>query len=381
MSQQADVQDSIQASSELDDRIADKVAVDLDFHLTIRPHHVVPYIEDKRIANLIENTVPPVPAYDQSPFSPFYAVDEQEMEQEHGTAHTTEDIVQAKEELGLDVVIVTPQSFRFAATDSYPVMKNAVFRAQNDYMLDQVVNPDQGIYGAMGLPKWDPEECVRELDRVGDRDEFVAVSTNYGPHRPMGHIDFDPVFEKLVELNLPIVQHGDLQNHSFDGGRSTYMECLVNDWPYYAQVSCASMIFNGVFEKFPELDVVIQEAGTNWIPHLAHRSDEIYQIYPDEFFLPERMNEMGKDSFDRMPSEYFFDHFHIATQPIAPPSARQIDSWLDMIRADEMLMFSTDFPHASLDIKNWLVENNIPEETQNRILHENALEVFDDISL
>jgi predicted TIM-barrel fold metal-dependent hydrolase len=47
------------------------------------------------------------------------------------------------------------------------------------------------------------------------------------------------------------------------------------------------IIMTVVFDKFPELDVVIQEAGTHWIPYLAYRTDEYYQIDFEEVKLVE----------------------------------------------------------------------------------------------
>jgi predicted TIM-barrel fold metal-dependent hydrolase len=159
------------------------------------------------------------------------------------------------------------------------------------------------------------------------------------------------------------------------------MEAVINDWPYYASVSAMNLIMNGVFEKFPSLQVVIQESGVNWIPMLINRSDEFYQMYPDEFMMTERFYEMGRETFEKMPSEHFLEHFHLSTQPVAPGPVSTIDSWLKVVHADEMLMFSTDFPHNSLDTANWLLEYSLDEDLQESLLSGNALEVFEHVDV
>jgi predicted TIM-barrel fold metal-dependent hydrolase len=283
------------------------------------------------------------------------------------------------EELALNVAVATPGPWGMNA--GYRELKNALFRAQNDYMLDNVVDPDQGLYAAIALPTWDPAAATREVERVGDQAGFVAAQTFYGSNAQLGHHEFDPLLEQLVAHDLPVLQHGHEHDHDFEGSRQTYMEAVVNDWPYYAQVSAANMIFNGVFERFPEIDVVLQEAGQTWVHNFAYRADEMYQCIPGEMFMSPRHYEDDRESLDKMPSEHFFDNFHLTTQPVTMGPRSETDTWLAASNADEMLMFSTDFPHITLDTMNWLVNRDIPDQTVDRILHGNALEVFSGISV
>jgi predicted TIM-barrel fold metal-dependent hydrolase len=48
--------------------------------------------------------------------------------------------------------------------------------------------------------------------------------------------------------------------------------------PISAQLGIVDMAVNGVFERFPDLQVVLAEVGASWLPTLLKRLDGIYSI-------------------------------------------------------------------------------------------------------
>jgi predicted TIM-barrel fold metal-dependent hydrolase len=138
------------------------------------------------------------------------------------------------------------------------------------------------------------------------------------------------------------------------------------------------MIMTGVFDKFPDLEVVLIEAGTNWVPFVANRLDEIYGDHPEDVQLTERLHAMGQEYLEREPSEYLFEHFNFSSQPIAiPDNPAHFEATLEMMHAEETLMFATDFPHYTVELHNWTFENPaVDDALRERILHGNAEAVF-----
>ena len=74
------------------------------------------------------------------------------------------------------------------------------------------------------------------------------------------------------------------------------------------QAVMASLVFEGVFERFPKLRICLIESGFTWVPALTWRMDRQW----------ERMRK-EVPHVKRPPSEYVREHFWFATQPIEEP--------------------------------------------------------------
>ena len=118
-----------------------------------------------------------------------------------------------------------------------------------------------------------------------------------------------------------------------------------------------SLIAHGVFDKFPTLKVIITESGVTWIPWLLWAMDSNYQ----------RLRDQSRIS--RWPSEYFHDHFGVATQPLEVTPARQLRALLETVDGiEDVICFGTDYPHFDVDDpvytakrfpKSWLLRSSI----------------------
>ena len=104
------------------------------------------------------------------------------------------------------------------------------------------------------------------------------------------------------------------------------------------QAVLASLVFEGVFERFPKLRIVIMEGGLGWIPSLCARMDKNWNRMRSE--VPQ---------VKRPPSEYVREHVWFTTQPMEEPgsSAALLDLF-DRIGWDRLL-FATDYPHWDFD--------------------------------
>lgn len=373
------------------ERTKEEYIIDTDYHLHLPAEKIYPYIEDDQIRNKVENYGVPTPSsrggfqtggkyahevVNPGPYSQLGPV-------HHGAAINREEIVASKDELGTDVVIVQPGThLPFQINTKYPVLGNALARAYNDYLIDKVLDVNEGVYGALVVPNWDVEFGLEELDRLGDHEGFVAVQNWMNCGKYWGHPDFDPLFEKMTDLDLPLILHvGGGGADGPDGDNwQVFAELIVSGLGYDLIANAASMVLTGVFDKYPDLDVMFQETGTNWIPYLAYRMDEQYQTSPEDLWLTKRMYDRDQTYLERMPSEYVFDNIYTATQPITLPnikSRRQTEAILTASQAEKTFMYSSDWPHITVDPARWVFETpGISEELQRRILHENAEEVL-----
>lgn len=243
-------------------------------------------------------------------------------------------------------------------------------RAFNDYFLDEWLTVDSRYRLAMCVAAHDPQEAAKEIQRIGGDEGVVAV---FVPllNILMGNRYYYPIYEAAEELALPILIHptgteGGFQTSvAFAGGiPSTYTE-RHTAFPEVAMGAIASLVFEGVFVRFPGLKVVVAEFGYSWVPHLLWRMDQNWRQFRSE--VPWLEEE---------PSRYVLEHVRFTSQPVEEPEKEEyMMQILEMIHADRTMLFSTDYPHWDNDTPK-SVFRRAPEELKRRIFYDNAAELY-----
>ena len=78
---------------------------------------------------------------------------------------------------------------------------------------------------------------------------------------------------------------------------------------------------------------------------------------------------------DRAPAEIVRDHVRFTLQPADVPNADVLARVMDHLRSDELILFSTDYPHWQFDGDDALPEG-LSEAILRRILVDNALSTY-----
>ena len=148
-------------------------------------------------------------------------------------------------------------------------------------------------------------------------------------------------------------------------GFPTYNHDMMVTYSLLAVNQVMSLIFDGVFERFPTLQFVLIEHAYSWILPLMWRMDAMYEARKAE--LPH---------LRKKPSEYVFDHIWLSTQPLDFPEDRaELGKALEWMEADRLLLFSTDYPHWTFDDPKWVIRQ-IPEQLREAIMFENGIKLF-----
>ncbi len=125
-----------------------------------------------------------------------------------------------------------------------------------------------------------------------------------------------------------------------------------------------SLVFDGVFDRFPELQIVFIEHAFSWILPLMWRMDAVHAA---------RGNELG---LKKKPSEYVKDHIWFTTQPLDYPEDKlELTNALEWMEADRLMLFSSDYPHWTFDEPRWLAKH-LPEPMRDKVMFGNAVELF-----
>lgn len=356
--------------------------VDTDFHFTPRFSDIKRYLKEPFKSVL---TAYPPTALEYRPMENRSALNynpdtASSAVSDMGTAFTPEEIVAVLDSIGADQVVINPGYPRISAVFNEEVA-GAIVSAYNDLLAREILPGSKRLKGTLVIEQRTPQRAADEIRRVGANPDIVGVYAEYGPYEPLGHAKYDPVFEALEEMDLPLVIHGSgfwPPYSTYWSGAMTWAELIGLSWPSAASVFAGSMIMQGVFDKFPKLKVIVQEGGLWWTIEFRHRMDEFYLNHPRDIQLLPRKLQAGEQYLKKLPSAYLGEHFYFSTQPMArPKNAQHFQALLEMCDARHRFMYSSDWPHPTFDPVNWLFEGRaIDEELRVRVLHDNATEVF-----
>jgi hypothetical protein len=83
---------------------------------------------------------------------------------------------------------------------------------------------------------------------------------------------------------------------------------------------------------------------------------------------------------EKSPAEYAREHVRLTSQPFdAPPNAEMLRKIIEEIDCEDMLMFSTDYPHWHFD-GNDALPDGLPEHLMRKILVDNAMKTYPRLS-
>ena len=193
--------------------------------------------------------------------------------------------------------------------------------------------------------------------------------------KPVHHRDYDPLWETLQELDMPVNIHGGTGVPNY-GDHPASMILYINEVCYFSQRPIILMLLSGVFERFPKLRVVMTETGASWVPSLLERLDRTMS----------RINSTGQTGEIRyhpeallpmLPSEYFKRNVWLGVSQPGPADADAIS----VVGVDHM-MWGNDYPHdegtypfTREHLRQVFIDQSV--ETKRAILGGNAARFYD----
>lgn len=214
-------------------------------------------------------------------------------------------------------------------------------RALNDWTRARFLDPEPRLAASIILHMFNTEHAVAEIERLAPDPRFVQAMVLVMGETPLGRRHNWPVFEALVKHDLPLAIHaGSSWRNPVTslGWASWYMEDYAANQQAF-QSTLASLITEGVFSKFPTLKVVLLESGVSWLPAFLWRLSKTWKGV--RFEVP---------WVDRSPIEIVRDNVRLSVQPLdAPEDAETVERLMNHLGSDEMLLWSSDWPHWQFD--------------------------------
>jgi predicted TIM-barrel fold metal-dependent hydrolase len=191
------------------------------------------------------------------------------------------------------------------------------------------------------LPDVD-ETLVAELERM--RNELhlkgVLISSNIDG-QPLDAAKMWLLYERAAALDFPIWIHpANARYYPWLNPRERMF--MILGWPFETTLAMASLVFGGVFKRYPTLKVIVHHAGGGMVPFYYERIKSYLDSDSASIALPE--NEQRVDPGD-------FTRFYVDTVVNGSQAALQCS--LALFGADHML-FGTDFPFGPKGGETWL---------------------------
>ena len=165
-------------------------------------------------------------------------------------------------------------------------------------------------------------------------------------HSP-SHRSLDPVWAAAQEADIPVVFHvggtGDLIDRSyfhnglpippdFHGGEENFRSVDYMAIPFPPMQTLATMVFDGVFDRFPRLRVGVIEQGAVWVPSWMRQMESAFEAFVK--------HEDRVRALELRPSDY------VRRQMKFTPYPTEDVGWIIAQAGPETMLFSSDYPHV-----------------------------------
>ena len=228
----------------------------------------------------------------------------------------------------------------------------------NDHIAQLVAERPKNYIGLGTIPMQDTALAVQELERckaiglVG-----IQIGSNVNQLN-LSEEQFHPIWEACEALDMAIMIHPWEMMGAKD--MTKYWLPWLVGMPAETSRAACSMIFGGVFEKFPKLRVNFSHAGGAFLPTLG-RIEHGYNCRPDLVAVDN----------PNPPSDYL-GHFWVDCITHDP---RLLHYILEMV-GDQKVTLGSDypFPLGDLEIGAFIEDMGLSEESKARIYHQNTLD-------
>lgn len=243
------------------------------------------------------------------------------------------------DEDGVDVSIVYPTVGLLLYSMPDSDLLTEIFRIYNDWLAEFCKPFPDRLKGIACINVDDVQSGVRELERCANMGLAGGMITVYPPE---GHgynqAEYEPLWAAAQDLRTPLGLHIATNRpgpgQEFVSGADDLTPAFICNTDHWVRMSLSHMIFGGVFQRYPKLQVGSVEMELSWVPHFLDRMDYTYtQRTPrDEWWS----NYKG----DLLPSEYFHNNVFVGFQEDGLGIKMR-----DIIGVD-CLMWGSDYPHV-----------------------------------
>jgi uncharacterized protein len=271
---------------------------------------------------------------------------------------------------GIEQAVVYPTIALTIGLMQDPEWAALVARAYNTWLAETYLKPEPRLKGVALLATQhvsaaaaELRRCVADLGMVGG----MVPSVTYFKAL-LGEPLFDQLYEAAEALDVGLAVHGGPQAGLGLEHIRQQIEAhtLAHPFPMIAQFN--SMVFNGVFHRYPRLRVAYLEAGAGWVPYLMDRMDYEAEARAEQWPYPEPPSAVIRRG-----------NVYVSCEP----GERTLPTVVELLDGGQIL-YASDFPHelgttpaAYLDDLEEMDErDDISDTVKQQILADNAARFY-----
>ncbi|MCQ3807275.1 MAG: amidohydrolase family protein [Acidimicrobiaceae bacterium] len=257
----------------------------------------------------------------------------------------------------------------------------AGLRAHNRWLADFVSEAPERRAGIIQIFLGDVEGSVKEIEWAAEQGlrggVLVPGAPPDSPFEPLYSNAYEPIWAAAAAAGLPLNHHAGGATPNFGSHFPASLAMFMLEVQWWTQRALWHLMFSGVFERYPELNYVITETGTSWVPDTLDKLESFYHRMKYSRYGSESI--FGGQAVAKMsltPSEYFNRQCYIGASFLRPAEAHIARS----IGVDR-IMWGSDYPHIEGSYPHTREHLRLtfaqmtPEETT-AILTDNAAKVY-----
>ena len=269
------------------------------------------------------------------------------------------------DEAGLDIIVLSALTPGAQLLPGQQGIEYAI-RLNNQIKTEFIAGYPNRFHAFATLPLSSPKEAATELERCVNDLGFLGAMT-YGAvdGKFLDHSEFEPVLASAAALGVPIYIHpGWASPEAMDLYYNDLGDPIVSrvlsgagyGWHQEVAVQCLRMIVSGVFDRHPNLQIVVG--------HMGEALPFYYWRFGDD------LAKITKDKLQKPVQQYFHDNFWVTT------SAFFRTELLDLalaVMGEDRVLFSTDYPFVSaVEGAEWFRGVDLERSVKEKIGHKNA---------
>lgn len=286
------------------------------------------------------------------------------------------------DEVGIGTTVLYPTAGVASANIVNPDWAIDATRAYNDWLHETYLQHSPRFRGLALLPQAviNPQAAVDELRRaVTDLGMCGAVMPSNSLHAPpLGTPTYFPIYQAANELGCCVAIHGGVHGNLGMDGLDPYAAVHAIGHPLGQMISLASIVFNGVLERYPKIRFGFLEGGVAWFLFCLERFDRSYDTHV--------MRDLRGGYFKLQPgkkvSEYIIRQVKARRIFVGCEGGEPLLAKAVAMIGSQPFMYSSDFPHevnaatCKKELKELTDNPELAAVDREAILSRNAAEFY-----